>query len=208
MKTLCKTLFLFFLALSLTFSFSGCFVWNSGTPEKSHASIEEYRLIADFSNGFLDGEMKFLDKPITCGYYDKGKKENVYTEEAYEAAAVEIADYLSEWVGLDFTLNNAKVVENGILIDWSEQSTLLAGLDDREQKRDFTFYDAVSLNWFMMDSLAATLIENLPINAVYYCCNGQALEFTNPEDMAAQGLTELSADKQYYGSYYYVSETD
>jgi hypothetical protein len=209
-----KKFLLLVITLSLIFSLSGCWLFGPA-PEWTQVPEGHYRLEADFSNGVLPSntegipykESKFLDVPINSQYYDSETKSKVFTAEAYEASAMEIAEYLSEWTGLDFTLNSAKdVIDGGLVIDWSKQSTLVAGLDDREQKEDFKFDDAVSLNWFMMDTMKSTLASNLPVSSVYYCSDGQPLEFANPEDMAAQGLTELSADEPYYGSYYYVSK--
>lgn len=114
-----------------------------------------------------------------------------------------LADELSAWTGLDFTLNDVRFDEDSITVDWSKNSTLISGLDDREQKDDFHFYDAVSLNWFMMDSLAMTLKNNLSITTVYYCSDGQPITFPNPEDMAAQGLSELAVDQPYEGSAFF-----
>jgi hypothetical protein len=202
------------LSMFVTISLGGCFLWNSVTPDEYMVPEGHYQLIADFSNGVFpantDGTAytpsKFLDTPITSGYYDTETKNYVYTDEAIEAAVMEMAGYLSEWTGLDFTLNGVTSVPDGILIDWSKQSTLLAGLGEREMKEEFSFSDAVSLNWFMMDSLKSTIESNLSvISIVYYCSEGEPLEFINAEDMAAQGLSSLSADEQYYGSAYYVS---
>jgi hypothetical protein len=66
-------------------------------------------------------------------------------------------------------------------------------------------FDAVSLNWFMMDSLAETLKQNMDVTTVYYSADGGPVTFTNPEDMASQGLPELSVDQPYEGSAFFVS---
>jgi hypothetical protein len=113
---------------------------------------------------------------------------------------------LSEWTGLDFSLNDVMFEERGIIIDWSADSTLISGLGDREMKPEFHFYDAVSLNWFMMDSLAETFKEAFEETTIYYCSNGEPIAFTNPEDMTSQGLPELPMDKPYEGSAFYAGE--
>ncbi|MCL1999965.1 MAG: hypothetical protein FWG74_00905, partial [Planctomycetes bacterium] len=76
-----------------------------------------------------------------------------------------LADELSAWTRFDFTLNDVIFGEDSITVDWSKESTLLAGLDDRAQNEEFPvyFHDAASLNWFMLDSLALTLKNNLDI---------------------------------------------
>lgn len=56
-------------------------------------------------------------------------------------------------------------------MDWAADSTLIAGLDDREQKEEFHFFDADSMRWFMMDSLWQTLKENFNRD-IYYTMNG------------------------------------
>jgi hypothetical protein len=119
--------------------------------------------------------------------------------------AFTLADGLSEWIGLDFTLNDVTFGEDNVTVDWSADSTLIAGLDDREQSPDFGVYDAVALNWMMMDSLALTLKNNLDVSTVYYCSDGGPVTFTNPEDMALQGLPELPVDQAYEGSAFFVA---
>ena len=116
-----------------------------------------------------------------------------------------LADELSAWTGLDFTLNDVSFGEDSITVDWSKGSTLIAGYDGREWKEDFRFFDGVSLNWFMMDSLAMTLKNNLDVTTVYYCSDGGSVTFPNPEDMAAQGLPELPVDQSYEGSTFFIS---
>lgn len=120
--------------------------------------------------------------------------------------AFALADGLSEWTGLDFKLNDiAFPDEESVIVDWSKDSSFIAGIGDRAFKEGFHFYDAVSLNWFMMDSLAATLKKNLEITAVYYQSDAQPLTFPNPEDMATQGLPELPVDQPYEGSAFFIA---
>jgi hypothetical protein len=182
-----------------------CFLWHSGTPEEYRVPDGYYHLLADFSNGSLEGPLKSNDVPIKSRFYDSESGEKVFTEEAMTEAAMEIAEYLSGWTGLDFTLNGVTGVENGVLVDWAKNSTLVAGLDSREQKEEFRFFDAVSLNWFMLDTLRNTLMDNLQYSFVYYCSDGNPLTFPNAEDMASQGLSILPIDEPYYGSFYYVT---
>jgi hypothetical protein len=113
---------------------------------------------------------------------------------------------LAEWTGLDFSLNDVRFEERGITVDWSADSTLISGLDNRGMKPEFQINDAVSLNWFMMDSLAETFKDAFEETTIYYCSDGAPVTFTNPEDMAAQGLPALPLDKPYEGSAFYVGE--
>jgi hypothetical protein len=124
--------------------------------------------------------------------------------------ALYLADEMSAWTGLDFSLNDVTFGEGSVTADWSKGSTLIAGLGDREMKEELRpyLYDAVSLNWFMMDSLAMTLKNNLDVTTVYYCSEGGPVTFPNPEDMAAQGLPELPVDQPYEGSAFFTAHAD
>lgn len=155
-----------------------------------------FTLFADFSAGSADAEPRLKEIPLP-------PRENMPPSNAL--VVFFLADSLSEWTGLDFTLNDVTFGENSITIDWSADSTLIAGLDGREQKEEFHFFDAVSLNWFMMDSLARTVKHNLPITTVYYCSDGGPVTFQSPEDMAAQGLPELPVDQPYEGSAFFMT---
>ena len=188
------------LTFSIPLVFSGCFLWNAPTPEWVRVPEGHYRLHTNFANGVLPAntegipykEPKYLDVPIKSQYYDWESKTNVFTVEAYHAAAAEIADYLSDWTGLDFTINDFSEASIGVIVDWSKESTLLSGLHGREQKEDFLFSDDASLYWFMMDSLASTLTENLPYSYVYYCAEGKQLVFPI-EDCALKVLSESAS---------------
>lgn len=112
-----------------------------------------------------------------------------------------LAQGLTELSGLDFFVADASPVEDGIVIEWAADSTLIAGLDDREQKDEFHMYDVESLSWFMMDSLYATVKENLAVENVYYTVNGGE-GLTLPEDVL---VSELPADIPYMGSPFYYA---
>ena len=88
-----------------------------------------------------------------------------------QKTAEELAHELSELIGLDFTITASKA-DDGWIVDWAADSTLVAGLDDREQKDEFFFFDYDSMSWFMMDSLWRTLTENLDAENIYYTMDG------------------------------------
>lgn len=112
-----------------------------------------------------------------------------------------LAEALSLWTGLDFTLNAASEEETAITVDWAADSTLVAGLDDREQKEDFFFYDQDSLRWFMMDSLYQTLLANFSVGEVYYTMDG-GLELSFDE---MYPVSAFPADIPYMGSPFYFA---
>lgn len=87
-------------------------------------------------------------------------------------------------------------------MDWAPDSTLIAGLDDREQKEDFFFFDEESLRWFMLDSLWRTLTENLDVTEVYYTMDGG-------EKLTLVGLNPVDtfpAEEPYKGSAFYFNQ--
>jgi hypothetical protein len=163
----------------------------SPAPDEQPADEVPFTLYADFTAGYTGDDLPELIQT----------KEDTTTE---PLDAFFLADQLSQWSGLDFTLNRAEISGEEAWIDWDASSTLVAGLDDREQKEDFHFFDAESLNWFMMDSLARTLAANLPINQVYYSQGGgDALTFAE-----MTGLTSLPVNEPYEGSAFYVAHSD
>ena len=117
--------------------------------------------------------------------------------------AEELADELTNLTGLDFTITASKA-DDGWIIDWAADSTLIAGLDDREQKEEFHFSDQDSLRWFMMDSLWRTLTENLNAENIYYTMDGGkelGFEELNP-------VNEFPSDIPYMGTEFYSAHAD
>ncbi|MGI6670031.1 MAG: hypothetical protein ACOX58_00350 [Christensenellales bacterium] len=179
--------------LILMMVFSLCSAHGAATS--STGKSVTLTLYADFSNGF---DSIIEETQITMSIENEPASQSLI--------AFALADGLSEWTGLDFTLNDVSFPDDeSIIVDWSKDSTLIAGIDDREFKEGFRFYDAVSLNWFMMDSLATTLKRNMNLTNVYYQSEAQPITFPNPEDMAAQGLPQLPVDQPYEGSAFFVS---
>ena len=151
------------LAVAMLLSLAACSGGEQVTPEtessgQGESNGQEITLVADFSSGSEQAEE-----------LDLIQRETRTMEEATPEA---MAQALSEWSGLDFTLNSAAVEEGAVTVDWAVDSTLVAGLDDREQKEEFHFYDIDSLRWFMMDSLYSTLTANLGEVEVYYTMDG------------------------------------
>ncbi len=117
--------------------------------------------------------------------------------------AEELANKLSELIGLDFIITVSQA-SDGLIVDWAADSTLVAGLDDREQKDEFFFFDQDSLRWFMMDSLWRTLAENLDAENIYYTMDGgQELVF---EELYP--VSEFPSDIPYMGSEFYYAHAD
>ncbi len=120
-----------------------------------------------------------------------------------QKSAQELAQELSLLTGLDFAITVSQV-SDGLTVDWAADSTLVAGLDDREQKEEFFFYDIHTLRWFMMDSLWRTLTGNLDVENVYYTMGGgRELSF---EELSP--VTTFPADIPYMGSGFYYAHSD
>lgn len=187
------------LTAILIFGISACRnAENSGMPNSKDETFE-LTLYADLSGGSPDGAIK--EKSILLPL-------NTYPASPSLIGSL-LSSGLSDWTGLDFSLNDVRFLDDeSVIVDWSKDATLIAGLDNREQKDEFQFFDAVSLNLFMMDSLAVTLKNNMAINNVYYCSDGEPIRFPNPEDMASVGLSELPIDQPYEGSAFFNSHGD
>ena len=117
--------------------------------------------------------------------------------------AVLLANELTELTGLDFNITASKT-DDGLIVDWAADSTLIAGLDNREQKQEFFFFDNVTLSWFMMDSLCRTLTENLGVENIYYTMNGgQKLVVRE-----LYPVSEFASDIPYMGSEFYSAHSN
>lgn len=139
---------------------------------------------------------------MKTGSADPDIKEHKYKYSG-ELTAEDLAAGLSNLTGLDFFITASKD-EKGIHIDWAPNSTLIANLDDREQKKDFFCFDADSMRWFMMDSLWLTLTKNLEVENVYYTMNGgKDLLFEN-----LYLIKEFPADLPYMGSAFFYAHAD
>lgn len=118
-----------------------------------------------------------------------------------ELTADLLTEGLSDLTGLDFDIDSFAETDDGLSVDWAAESTLLSGLDDREQVEGFFFYDVDSLSWFMMDSLLRTLKENLGVENIYYTMDGG-------EDLHLPALgyaQTFPADIPYMGSAFYAA---
>lgn len=189
MKNFIKPTITLLSVLVLSLSLAACGD-NTKPADSGSANTEPTAtatLIADFGDG-LEGA---------------NRTEHAWKYEGTLDIAV-LSGGLSATTGLDFFVTG-EIAGSKATIAWSNQSTLVAGLDDRKQKDEFFFYDSVSLNWFMMDSLAATAKKNFPeVTEVYYSGeNGEPVVFPNPEDMASQGLPVLPTDQPYEGSAFF-----
>ncbi len=117
--------------------------------------------------------------------------------------AEELAKELSELTGLDFFITADKT-DDGWIVDWSADSTLIAGLNGREQKEDFFFFEHDSLSWFMMDSLCRTLTENLEAENIYYTMDGGKKLVLKEISL----VKEFPSDIPYMGSEFYKAHSD
>ena len=115
--------------------------------------------------------------------------------------AEELAYELSELTGLDFIIT-VEETEDGLIVDWDADSTLVTGYDDQEQqKEDFYFSDQHLLRWFMMDSLWCTLAANLDTEIIYYTMDGG-------QELVIDELYPVNAfpsDIPYMGSEFYFA---
>ena len=137
-------------------------------------------------------------------FYTDDVKEYPITYTGAKKTAEELAHELSELTGLDFTIT-ASETDDGWIVDWAADSTLVAGLDSREQKEEFFFFDYDSQSWFMMDSLWRTLTENLDAENIYYTMDGgQELVL----EKLSSSVNAFPSDIPYMGSGFYSAHED
>lgn len=179
------------LALFLLFGFAACGGGSEETlPEESLPFVATAEMIADFSCGNADNEA--LQKSYPYDY-----------DGHTQLDPNELAKGLTSLTGLDFFVTITSD-DKGYYVDWAKNSTLVAGLDDREQKEDFHFFDAESLNWFMMDSMRSTLLANDEGKAVYFSMDGgKDLVF---EELSP--INEFPAGEEFMGSVFYFAHSD
>lgn len=181
------------IALSLVLTLS--LLASCGDNSASEPGEDYFTLFADFSSGSTMIEPQTKDIPLP-------QRNEMPSSNAL--IAFFLADSLSEWTGLDFTLNDVIFEEeDSITVDWSAESTLIANLDGREQKKEFFFYDEDSLRWFMMDSMYRTLIENFGTDRIFYTMDGGkelAFDTLYPESV-------FPHDFAYMGSAFYFAHT-
>ena len=120
-RTMCVLLSVLMLLLS------ACHGAEEGSGQSGKAEVEA-TIYADFSGGSETAQEDGLIRSMTMT--------------VTEVTGQTLAECLSQWTGLDFTLNSAVVDGTTVHADWSPDSTLIAGLDDREQKEDFFFFGA------------------------------------------------------------------
>ncbi len=117
-----------------------------------------------------------------------------------ESLTVEaVAQELSKWTGLNFSINDFTLKGTQITIDWSTSSTLLSGTHTSSTQKAFTFKDIHSLRWFMLDSLYITLLENFELEAIYFTQDGgKTLRFDK-----LSPVNEFPLQQVYKGSNFY-----
>lgn len=109
-----------------------------------------------------------------------GEKQYEYAYEG-ELTVQAMADGLAALTGIDFgTLEVSNADESTMVVSWPADSALFGG-GSEGQKEEFFFFDYDSNAWFMLDSLYATIRENMPgIQEIYFAMNGdQSLVLEN-----------------------------
>ncbi|MDR1001661.1 MAG: hypothetical protein LBL82_00085 [Oscillospiraceae bacterium] len=166
-----KRIITLFLAVLLLFSLVSCggdteggssapdVASNSATPdEPTPADPDDVSMI----NGTLYAVVAEDEVPTRDFGYEEGK----LTPER-------VAEALSAWTGLNFSITSEFDAEYGTyIITWKSDSSLATGQPPMEQNEEFTFYDAVTLRFFMLNSLCRTIRENIGEYDIYYAVEG------------------------------------
>ncbi len=97
-----------------------------------------------------------------------------------EVTALNIANALTEWTGLPFTLNSSKHTTDSVTVDWALSSSLLDPEQDLIPHEGFHFTNTQAMQWFMLDTLFVTLQKNLQATSVFYTQDsGKPLHIAN-----------------------------
>ncbi|MDR1706004.1 MAG: hypothetical protein LBS19_15155 [Clostridiales bacterium] len=163
---------------------------TASEPPVSAVALSKATLYADFSFAAPEGPDNVITLRVTANDIDADK----------------LAELLSQWTGLDFILESWEVTGKEIAVDWSVDSTLVAGIDDLELWDDVEFESAENLYWFMMDSLSRTLKASLGVETVYYSVDGG--EPLTWDEGVMTGLTVLPVDQSYEGSAFFLAHAD
>ncbi len=138
---------------------------------------------------------------FSCGRADGRIVEKTFEYTGSRISPQELAEMLTEWTGLNFAVNAYRGESGSCYVEWSDESTLVAGLGDLEMKEEFTFADVDSLRWFMMDSYWRTLKDNLQTEEIYFsAADGSNLVFAE-----LYPVRDFIADEPYRGSQYYFN---
>lgn len=184
MKYICKIIM---LIMVITLMMSGCSP-NQKDSDKKGESEGVGKLVLDKSSGDPTPPAQLLQEV----------KFNYDGELTPDLIASELSDY----TGLNFAVK-IKETEDGLIVDWMTNSTLLGG-SDTEPKEDFAFHDVDTMSWFMMDSLWGTLTKNLDIKNVYYTMgDGKPLQLKN-----VSNATNFDTSSPYMGSAFYFAHSD
>ncbi len=133
------------LTLLLCFALSACDNASTDTTSNDTDNTLSFALqnqSHDIDNLDIDLYVSFAAGSVQVDELDLIKTKAITVP---EITAEIIAMELSEWSGLDFTLDDVKQSEKTLTIDWSVDSTFIANLDDRTQKEDFYFFDSDSM---------------------------------------------------------------
>lgn len=193
-----KKIFILLLTGLLIITLPSCAEKQDGVDEPASAASGEIQMQEEEPIGTLRSATIIFD-------FSSGSSEGNFRQETYQSYSETISDdeliyALSSMSGLDFNVTLSMTDSGRLVADWAADSTLIAGLDDREQQEDFFFYDVDSLRWFMMDSLWRTLGSD----EIYYTMDG-GKELVFNELYAAN---VFPSDVPYMGSAFYFAHSD
>lgn len=165
----------------MVFSISAC---QQNKSENFVENKDAITLIADLSYEWDDD-------------LDENQKERIVEIEEEPTIGI-IAQALSNWTKLDFTLADFNVHNQKAYVSWDIGSTLIEGPRELKENPIFQFEDLSHLNFFMMNSLAQSIQKNFPIEEVYYAQeNGEPLLISMDEE---GWFFEIDQNKPYVGS--------
>jgi hypothetical protein len=145
---------------------------TAAAPETQPAAAPEDDIVTEIADVVEDDYAPDMITGTLYGpYSDEYILEMDFGYEAGTCTPAKIADALSAWTGLNYDITYT-ADEEAVYIDWTASSSLATGQPAEEQLEDFTFYDAYTLRWFMLNSMASTVLANMDVQDVYYSVDG------------------------------------
>ena len=183
------------LAMFLAVSFCSCIVVNYDAPPSSasSSSVEQNSSEEYQQSSYSDPDTDLITGTVYGVFDESNIKEHDFGYEDGDCDPVKIAEALSDWTGLIFSVSFEISGDGSYLINWESDSSLVTGFMPENQGSEFHFLDSGSLRWFMLNSLCYSIRRNMPGDVdVYYSAN-------------SVDLNDLELDYNFHPSFPYNS---
>lgn len=177
------------LAFVLIMSLCAC----NRTPTNEEISTEEIPTATEAGTAakYETPSGEKLSGMLYVVWNDGEQASNVFSFYGGTVTPERIAAGLTGWTGLKFRIScETDETAKEIHINWLPESSFATGQIPDGMREEFTFTDAGTMRWFMLNSLTVSILNHSGDYAIYYTVDGK--------DIAELGLSaSLSSDKAY-----------